>query len=152
MEYLKLLSESFLGTLDWTFNQIFFRVPNQENYFWGLIIISFLVWTLELIFPWRKKQKKIRLDFWLDVFYMFFNFFVFSIVINGFYEIFNKLMNDLFNLRVNSLAFFELSNFPSVIQLLIFFVTLDFVQWFTHILMHRFPFLFKFHKLLHSVK
>ena len=61
-------------------------------------------------------------------------------------------MNDLFNLRVNSLAFFELSNFPSVIQLLIFFVTLDFVQWFTHILMHRFPFLWKFHKVHHSVK
>ena len=101
MEYLKLLKESFLGVLDWTFKQIFLEVPIHQNYFWGLIIISFLVWTLELIFPWRKKQKKIRLDFWLDVFYMFFNFFVFSIVINGFYEIFNKLMNDLFNLNIS---------------------------------------------------
>ena len=152
MEYLKLLKESFLGVLDWTFKQIFLEVPIHQNYFWGLIIISILVWTLEIIFPWRKKQKKFRSDFWLDLFYMFFNFFVFSIVINGFYEIFNKLMNDLFNLRIDSFAFFEISIFSTAIQLLIFFVTLDFFQWFTHILMHRIPFLWKFHKVHHSVK
>ena len=92
MEYLKLLTESFFGVLYWTFKQIFFEVAYNQNYFWGLIIISILVWTLEIIFPWRKKQKKIRSDFWLDIFYMFFNFFVFSIVISGFYEIFNKVI------------------------------------------------------------
>jgi sterol desaturase/sphingolipid hydroxylase (fatty acid hydroxylase superfamily) len=37
-------------------------------------------------------------------------------------------------------------------QLLIFFVVLDFVQWFTHILLHKFDFLWKFHKVHHSVK
>ena len=59
MEYLKLLTESFLGVLDWTFKQIFLEVPIHQNYFWGLIIISILVWTLEIFFPWRKKQKKL---------------------------------------------------------------------------------------------
>ena len=37
-------------------------------------------------------------------------------------------------------------------QLLVFFVVLDFVQWFTHILLHKFAFLWKFHKVHHSVK
>ena len=77
MEYLKLLTESFFGVLDWTIKQFFFEVAYYQNYFWGLIIISILVWTLEIIFPWRKEQKIIRSDFWLDIFYMFFNFFVF---------------------------------------------------------------------------
>jgi sterol desaturase/sphingolipid hydroxylase (fatty acid hydroxylase superfamily) len=35
---------------------------------------------------------------------------------------------------------------------LIFFVLLDFVQWFTHILLHKYPFLWQFHKIHHSVK
>ncbi|MEP4949131.1 MAG: sterol desaturase family protein, partial [Flavobacteriaceae bacterium] len=34
----------------------------------------------------------------------------------------------------------------------IFFVILDFVQWFTHVLLHKFPFLWQFHKIHHSVK
>jgi sterol desaturase/sphingolipid hydroxylase (fatty acid hydroxylase superfamily) len=39
-----------------------------------------------------------------------------------------------------------------VLQLLVFFIVLDFVQWVTHILLHKFPFLWKFHKVHHSVK
>ena len=89
MEYVELFIDSFLGVFNWTFRQIVFSVPISENYFWGLILISLIVWILELIFPWRKKQKIFRQGFWLDIFYMFFNFFIFSIIIVGFYEVFN---------------------------------------------------------------
>jgi len=71
------------GTLDWTMQSILFDVPWQTNYFWGLIIISLIVWLLEIIFPWRKNQSIFRKDFWLDGFYMFFNFFIFAIAISG---------------------------------------------------------------------
>ena len=151
MEYLKLLTKSFLGVLDWTFKQIFFEVPYHENYFWGLIIISILIWTLELVFPWRKKQKKIRVDFWLDVFYMFFNFFVFSIAVSGFYALLTVFFNDL-NIPLTQLALIDLASLPQWAQLLLFFVVLDFVQWLTHILLHKYPFLWQFHKVHHSVK
>ena len=77
MEYLKLLTESFFGVLDWTFKQIFFEVAYYENYFWGLIIISILVWTLELIFPWRKKQKKNQSRFLVRCFLYVFQLFYF---------------------------------------------------------------------------
>ena len=46
----------------------------ELNFFYFLIVISIVVWGLELAFPWRKKQKAFRKDFWLDAFYMFFNF------------------------------------------------------------------------------
>jgi sterol desaturase/sphingolipid hydroxylase (fatty acid hydroxylase superfamily) len=56
------------------------------------------------------------------------------------------------NIKANSLAILDLSNLSPVLQLLVFFVVLDFVQWFTHTLMHRFEFLWRFHKVHHSVK
>ena len=152
MDYINLFIESSLGILMWTLNQIFFQVPIYENFFWGLIIISIIVWMLELIFPWRKNQKIFRKDFWVDIIYMFFNFFFFSIVIAGFYDIFNKLIIDIFGFTSNSIVLIDLSLFSSLSQLLIFFIVLDFFQWLTHIMMHRFNFLWKFHKVHHSVK
>tara|TARA_B100001173_G_scaffold6137_1_gene5328 strand:+ start:977 stop:1852 length:876 start_codon:yes stop_codon:yes gene_type:complete len=152
MEYVELFIDSFLGVFNWTFRQIVFSVPISENYFWGLILISLIVWILELIFPWRKNQKIFRQGFWLDILYMFFNFFVFSIIIAGFYEVFNKILFKSFIIRPDSLALIKLDVFSPFLQLIIFFVILDFFQWLTHILMHHIPFLWKFHKVHHSVK
>lgn len=152
MEYLNLFFDAFIGTLNWTWRSINFDVPWSRNYFWGLILISLFVFALELLFPWRKTQKVIRKDFWLDGFYMFFNFFVFSLFISGFYKCISKFSNEVLNIKANSLAILDLSNLSPVLQLLVFFVVLDFVQWFTHTLMHRFEFLWRFHKVHHSVK
>jgi sterol desaturase/sphingolipid hydroxylase (fatty acid hydroxylase superfamily) len=149
-EYVEIFIQSFLGTADWTWNSIIFQVPWYTNYFWGLIVISLAVWGLEIAFPWRKSQGLIRKDFWLDFFYMFFNFFVFSIVISGVYSLLEKAFAD-FGVTMEALTVFDLSGLAMVWQLLIFFVILDFVQWFTHILLHRFPLLWEFHKVHHSV-
>ena len=92
-KYIDAFIDAFLGTLDWTWNSIVFEVPFYTNYFWGLIIISLLVWGLEIAFPWRKNQAVFRQDFWLDGFYMFFNFFIFSIVIEGVYQVLKLSFN-----------------------------------------------------------
>jgi sterol desaturase/sphingolipid hydroxylase (fatty acid hydroxylase superfamily) len=47
---------------------------------------------------------------------------------------------------------FSPSDWPMALQLVIFFVVLDFVQWFTHTLLHKYPVFWKFHKVHHSVK
>jgi len=152
MEYLDLFFSAFLGTLDWTWRSICFDVPWTRNYVWGLIVISLIVWGLEMLFPWRKQQALIRKDFFLDGFYMFFNFFIFSIFISGLYKIISKVAVDEFQILPSSIAVINLSTLSPLVQLLLFFVVLDFVQWVTHILMHRFSFLWKFHKVHHSVK
>lgn len=149
--YLEAFFESCLGTLNWTWKSILFQVPWYSNYFWGLILISLAVWSLEILFPWRKEQSIVRKDFGLDVFYMFFNFFIFTIVISGFYKIL-ELVFGKWGITAGSLAFVDTSSLPIWTQLLIFFVLLDFVQWFTHICLHRFPILWRFHKIHHSVK
>ncbi len=150
-KYLDAFVNSFMGSLDWTWKSIIFDVPWYTNYFWGLTVISLIVWGLEIAFPWRKNQSIIRKDFWLDGFYMYFNFFLFAIAVSGFYKLLGILFNDL-GISSKSLTLLDLSNLPMWGQLIIFFIILDFVQWFTHILLHKYPFLWKFHKVHHSVK
>ncbi len=149
--YWKAFVDAFLGNVSWTWKSICFEVPWYTNYFWGLVLISLLVWMLEILFPWRKSQAVFRKDFWLDGFYMFFNFFVFSIVISGFYKILELLFLE-FGLTAKSLAVLPLQSMPLWAQLVVFFIVLDFVQWFTHILLHKYSFLWQFHKIHHSVK
>ena len=54
--------------------------PHLGNYFYWLIGLSLFFWLLEIVAPWRQHQARIRQDFWLDGFYMFFNFFLFSLI------------------------------------------------------------------------
>ena len=125
-----------------------------NNYLFWLIGISLIFWGLEIVFPWRKDQKFFRKDFWLDAFYMFFNFSLFSLI--GFTAISNIVVNlfnnVLKNIGINNLAFFHIESFPYWLQLLILFVVRDFIQYFIHRLLHRVPFLWNFHKVHHSVK
>ncbi|MEQ6124627.1 sterol desaturase family protein [Pseudotenacibaculum sp. MALMAid0570] len=149
--YLDSFINAFKGTVDWTWKSIIFEVPWYTNYFWGLIAISVIVWLLEIAFPWRKNQSIFRKDFWLDAFYMFFNFFVFSIMISGFYKILEITFSNV-GITETSLGLINMSSLPSWAQLIIFFILSDFVQWFTHVLLHKYKFLWNFHKVHHSVK
>ncbi len=123
------------------------------NYFTLLIVVSLGVWCLELIFPWRKKQKAIRKDFWIDAFYMFFNFYIFNLII--FVALSNTtamLFGDFMSLiGLPSDHLFDLSGVNSWLQLILFFFIADFVQWSIHVALHRSPILWKFHKVHHSV-
>ena len=150
-KYVIAFKKAFFEISDWTWQSITFEVPWYNNYFWGLILISLIVWIVEIAFPWRKNQAIIRKDFWLDAFYMFFNFFIFSIIISGFYKILDLAFGDL-GITEKSLALINVSSWPMWSQLLVFFVIIDFVQWFTHVLLHRYDFLWRFHKVHHSVK
>ena len=146
--YWEAFLSAFIGNLNWTWRSVQFEVPWYTNYFWGLILISLMVWGLEILFPWRKKQSIFRKDFWLDALYMFFNFFLFSIAISGVY----RVLEIVFLTYDIGISLINISDLPEWLELLIFFVLLDFVQWFTHILLHRFPVLWQFHKIHHSVK
>ncbi|WP_299215369.1 sterol desaturase family protein [uncultured Aquimarina sp.] len=150
-KYMNAFIDAFWNNIEWTWNSILFDVPWYTNYFWGLIVISLFVWGLEIAFPWRKEQSIFRKDFWLDGFYMFFNFFVFAIVIGGFYELLGVFFGDI-GVSAKSLTVIDISALPKWGQLIVFFIILDFVQWFTHVLLHKYPFLWRFHKIHHSVK
>lgn len=124
------------------------------NGFYFLILVSLLVWGLELIFPWRKNQRAIRKDFWLDGFYMFFNYFFFGLIVfvalsNTTAYLFGQAMS-IIGLPEDYLI--DLAVLPNWVQFIIYFILYDIVQWGVHVVLHRVPFLWKFHKVHHSVR
>ena len=144
---------SFKGYANYFIGQIMH--PAWDNYFYWLIAISLFFWSLELLFPWRDKQGAFRKDFWLDTFYMFFNFFLFSLV--GFAAMsnvvstaFNELIFNLFGWQ--NLVALQVAQLPVIVQLLILFVIKDFIQWNIHRLLHRVDWMWQFHKVHHSVE
>ncbi len=152
-QYSDIFINTFKGYANYFVGQVMH--PAWDNYFYWLIAISLFFWSLELLFPWRDKQGAFRKDFWLDTFYMFFNFFLFSLV--GFAAVstvvstaFNDLIFNLFGWQ-NSVAI-QLGQLPAVVQLLILFVVKDFIQWNIHRLLHRVEWMWQFHKVHHSVE
>lgn len=129
--------------------------PSWKNYFYWLIGISLLFFLLEVVNPWRKNQKIIRRDFWLDAFYMFFNFFLFSLII---YNAASDVVVNAFNDAIQGMTGFDLQKNNPMQQLpmwgilLIGFVVRDFVQWWIHRLLHKSNWLWKFHQVHHSVQ
>ena len=129
--------------------------PDWHNYFYWLLLVSAFFFALELLSPWRKGQPRFRKDFWLDFFYMFYNFFLFSLII---YNAASDVVVVFFNNIIESVTSFDLqaSNplraAPLWLILIVGFFVRDFVQWWTHRLLHRVPALWEFHKVHHSVE
>ena len=109
---------------------------------------------LEVIFPWRKGRPFFRKDFWLDAFYMFFNFFLFSLILyNSLSNVFVEAFNDFLGLfGITNLVAIEVNSWPVWGQFLLLFVVADFIQWNVHRMLHRVPWLWEFHKVHHSVE
>ena len=130
--------------------------PKWTSYFYMLILVSLVFFVFEVLIPWRKKQAILRKDFFLDAFYMFFNFFLFSLIIysaasNVVVELFNdgiKAITGGFDLQANN----PMNKWPYWSILLVGFVVRDFVQWWIHRLLHRVEWLWNFHKVHHSVQ
>ena len=154
-KYLEIISKSYSDYWNYIKQSVLFEL-NWENYFYGLILISLIVWGLELAFPWRKNQPAFRKDFWLDTFYMFFNFFLLNLIVlialsNTAAALFNDVLG-LVGLSVSSFQLFDINSFPYWLRIFTFFIIIDFVQWYTHTLLHKYEFLWNFHKVHHSVK
>ena len=152
-KYYDIIAKSFTNYAHYIWSDI--TQPSLSSYFYWLIGISLLFWALELIFPWRTKQAAFRKDFWLDTFYMFFNFFIFSLI--GFNALSNvgvQAFNDFlfWAFGITNIVALKITALPAWLHILILFLAKDFIQWNTHILLHRVPSLWEFHKVHHSVE
>jgi len=81
MEYWQAFANSFGSYWNYLVQEITLAQPKLDNYFYYLIAASVFAWLLEMVMPWRKGQSIFRKQFWLDGFYMFFNFFIFNLII-----------------------------------------------------------------------
>ena len=151
-EYFQVFLDGYYGYWNYLSSEILY--PSWHNYFWWLLGISLVVWSLELVFPWRKNQAAIREDFWLDGFYMFFNFFIFSLIgYNAVSNVAVEVFNDFLALfGITNLVAFQIASWPVWSQFLLLFVLADFIQWNVHRWLHYSPWLWEFHKVHHSVE
>ncbi len=150
--YGKLFLESFGSYWDYLVREI--STPAWNNYFYWLIGVSLFFFILEVIRPWYQRKSIIWKDFWLDCFYMFFNFFIFSLIgYNAVSNVAVEAFNDfLASFGVNNLVAVTIDSWSKWGQLLLMFVLRDFIQWNVHRWLHRVPILWEFHKVHHSAK
>jgi len=149
------IENAYKGSFNSFINQLIHPFDGGISAFYMLIFLSLFIWMLEIVLPWRKNQSLIRKDFWIDAFYMFFNYFFFGLMIFAALRsttsvLFSELMGAIGLPRHHIFNFFK--NWPNWIQILTFFLLRDFVQWCVHVLLHRIPLLWRFHKLHHSVR
>lgn len=153
MNYWDIFINAYRGYAGYLWREI--TNPSWNNYFYWLILVSAFFFGLELLAPWRRDQPRFRKDFWLDFFYMFFNFFLFSLII---YNAASEVIVNFFNQVIRSATGFDLQASNPLQQwsmwaiLLTGFVVRDFVQWWVHRLLHRSSRLWEFHKVHHSVE
>lgn len=126
--------------------------PAWNNFFYWVVGLTLFFWLLELIFPWRKQFPVFHKEFKLNVFYLFFLLFLFPIF---FYTPISyvgvTLLNKFLGLfHVKNLVSETVQSWPAWGRIIVVFLVIDFFKWFSHILYHRIPFLWKFHKLHHS--
>ncbi|MEK6476496.1 sterol desaturase family protein [Catalinimonas sp. 4WD22] len=151
-KYFEIFVNGFTGYWKYLIHEI--THPAWNNYFWWLIGVSLFFFALEIIIPWRKKQPVFRKDFWQDAFYMFFNFFLFSLIgYNAVSDVFVQLFNDFLALfGVTNLIALEINSWPVWGQLLTLFILRDFIHFNVHRLLHTVPWLWEVHKVHHSVQ
>lgn len=142
------LSQNFLANWAGFANSV--MRPAWGNFFWLLVAASAVAWLLEIAFPWRKQQPLLRRELGLDIFYMFFNMFLFPLV--GY-----ATLSAFFAAHIESLSLVQkirgsisLTALPAYVQLAILFVTRDFLQWNIHRVLHIVPFFWKLHEVHHS--
>ena len=152
MKYLYAFIYEIAGYADYLYKEIVY--PQWNSYFYWLIGLSLFFWSLEYLIPWRKNQSIIRKDFGLDVFYMFFNFFIFSLIgFIGLSKVGVMLFNDFIALfGVENVVAIKIETFPKWVAILMLFLAKDFIQFNVHRLLHAFPKLWEFHKVHHSVE
>lgn len=156
-QYWKDFTDSYANYGSWLWKEVTFSHADQpiwHNYFGWLVLISVFFMLMEWAFPWHQKQGRFRRDFWLDMAYMFFNFFIFSLILfdatsNAVVHFFNDL---LASVGIKNLVAFEVMSWPLWAHLLLGFMVRDFVQWWVHRLLHRVPWLWKYHQVHHSVR
>ena len=151
-KYIQIITSAYSGYWNYFSNAVLH--PSWHNHFYWLVGGSIVIWLLEIMFPWRKNQPLIRQDFWIDAFYLLWNYFLFSLIAyNALSSVFVEFFKDFLGLfGITNLVAIQVGNLPGWLQLVLIFVLRDFMQWNIHRLLHHVPWMWEFHKVHHSVE
>jgi sterol desaturase/sphingolipid hydroxylase (fatty acid hydroxylase superfamily) len=149
-KYIDIIFGSYAGYFNYLVGEIL--RPSWHNYFWWLVAASLSIFVLEIFFPWRKNRAKIGNDFYLDLFYTFWNYFLFSLIAyNALSMVGVQLFKDFLGLfGIKNLVAIELESWPFWFKIGFIFIFRDLMQYFIHRMLHRFEWMWEFHKVHHS--
>lgn len=149
--YAETFASAWRGYAEWLWRDV--THPGWGSYTTLLVVVTavFLVW--EQLAPWRP-QPRLREGYWLDLFYVVFNFFLFSLL--GFQAaatVASAMFDDALRaVGLGSLAVVHVDGWPTWAQLALYLVARDLVQYGIHRLLHAVPVLWRFHQVHHSVR
>ncbi|WP_425635979.1 sterol desaturase family protein [Algoriphagus yeomjeoni] len=151
-KYIKAIADGYYGYWNYFIGEIL--NPSWHNYFYWLVGASLVIYGLEILFPWRKDQPLIREHFWLDIFYLFWNYFLFALVAyNALSMVAVEAFNDFLGLfGITNTVAIKVDQLPGWLQLLIIFIVRDFMQWAIHRMYHHVGWMWEFHKVHHSTR
>jgi len=130
------------------------KTPSWNNFLYWLIFWVVFCIALEKILPNRIVNHKTftRRFFWQDLFYVLFN----NIIVYGL-GLFSLTIAieyiqhwGLHTLGIKNLPLFDVKAWHVAAQFALVFVLQDFIEFFVHYLLHRIPFLWRFHKIHHA--
>lgn len=151
-KYIKAIFDGYYGYWNYFIGEVL--NPSWHNYFYWLVGASLVIYGLEILFPWRKNQPLIREHFWLDIFYLFWNYFLFALVAyNALSMVAVEAFNDFLGLfGITNTVAIKVDQLPGWLQLVLIFILRDFMQWAIHRMYHHVGWMWEFHKVHHSTR
>lgn len=121
------------------------------NYFAWLVALSALFAVLERAAPWRRAQGAVRPQLANDLFYLLLHGVLWALVFGGpIAAVASATRSAVFGADAAS-ELGWVSDLPFATQFLAVLVIGDLLQYGVHVLLHRVPWLWQFHKLHHSI-
>lgn len=124
-------------------------VWDPRSYAFWLVLVSLIVAALERLRPWRRRQRVLRPQLGQDLFWLFFNGHVAGVLLG-------VAAGRAFAWAAPGLERVEavrlVASQPFGVQLVVFFVLKDLLEWGVHNLLHRVPWLWELHKVHHSIE
>jgi len=122
------------------------------KYVFWLAVLSLIVFLLERIRPWREQSVN-RPLLLQDMFWLIFNGYLLGIIFAPIFKFIDSSMaKGFFTVSGNILKEIRfLSKTGLEIQIIIILIIGDFIEWIVHNLLHRVPFLWKLHRIHHSI-
>lgn len=132
--------------------QLIDDIAGNSTFRW--LAISLFVSALERFLPWRKRQRFGRPEILQDVFWFAFNGYLLWLVAGPVFHAVGQGIDWAWaqaldaGIRDRQL----LAGLPLWAQVAIALPAVDFVEWLVHNLLHRAPFLWKIHRVHHSIR
>ena len=121
------------------------------RYLYALVVVSALFVLLERALAWRKEQRQLRPGLVRDLGFLAVNGYLFSLATGGAARWLSSHADALAAALGLDLGTAVAAGWSLPVQLVVFFLLADLMQWCIHNLLHRVPWLWTYHKVHHSI-